>query len=312
MRLACLLTGIAGVFACAPDPNSVTAPGIAFHTDRFEGAVWSEPVNLGPLLNTSVLDANAFLATDEHAIYFVSARPGGFGGNDLWVSRRQCQTCPWEVPANLGAPINTAANEGAPTLSEDGRLLFFFTTQADGLGSADIYVSARLSTSAGGEVWGEPVNLGADVNSVDTENGSYWVREGADRVLYFNRVPPGASSDMHKVVLSPDGVPLGPAVAVPEFNTPFADQKVSIRNDGLELFLSSTRPGSLGSFNVWTATRATPQEPWPALVPLDAPVNSNDIDSQPHLMRDGRTLIFTSSRPGGFGGNDLWMTTRRE
>jgi hypothetical protein len=303
------VVALTGVLACGLDADPAAVQLVA---SRFAGSAWSAPVNLGPLINTSLADANAFLSADEHTMYFVSARPGGSGSNDLWASHRRCRACDWEAPYSLGSSVNSAAADGSPTLSEDGRLLFFFTTRDDGFGSADIYVSRRLSTGAPGEIWSAPVNLGPHVNTADTENGSYWVREGSDPVLYFNRVPTGGSSDLYKVSLSPDGVPLGAAVEVTEFNSPLADQKVSFRTDGLEVFLSSTRTGTAGSFDIWTATRHTPQDPWPALTNVGAPINTPDIDSQPHLSRDGRTLIFTSNRAGGFGGNDLWMTTRRE
>lgn len=304
-RIPGILTATVLLAACGPDSDPVA---VALQANRFAGSEWSDPVNLGPLINTNVADANAFLSADEHTLYFVSARPGGSGSNDLWASRRQCKTCAWEAPYNLGPPVNSAAAEGSPALSQDGRLLFFFTTRADGFGGTDIYVSRRVSTGADGDVWGEPVNLGPHVNTSGAEQGSYWVREGADPVLYFNK-----TADIYRTALSNDGVPLGPAVAASEFNdAASADQKVSFRTDGLEVFVSSMRAGSFGNFNIWTATRRAPQDPWPALAPLDPPVNTDDIDSQPHLMRDGRTLIFTSNRAGGFGGNDLWMVTRRE
>src|SRR5438132_3693302 len=157
------LPGLAllGLIACGTEPQRVTA---TLQANRFAGSEWSEPVNLGPVVNSSAVDANAALSPDEHALYFVSNRLGGVGGNDIWVSRRRCLECPWETPVNLGAPINSGAVEGAPTLSDDGRLLFFFSIRPDGLGSADIYVSHRTGTNDEGDVWGPPVNLGPDVN----------------------------------------------------------------------------------------------------------------------------------------------------
>jgi Tol biopolymer transport system component len=182
--------------------------------DRFAGSEWSEPVNLGPVINSSAVDANASLSPDGHELYFVSTRAGGMGpANDIWMSRRQCLSCPWEAPVNLGAPINSDAADAAPTLSENGKLLFFFSTRPGGLGNADIWVSTRLSTGADGDVWGEPVNLGPDVNTAGVENGSYYVKisgEG-DPSLYFNRIGPSGTTDIFRVFLSNDGLPLGPA-----------------------------------------------------------------------------------------------------
>ena len=284
----------------------------ALQADRFAGSEWSDPVNLGPLINSSALDGNAGLSPDGLTLYFVSARPGGLGNNDIWVSHRQCVPCDWEAPVNLGAPINSDAGEGAPTLSDDGRNLFFFSLRSGGFGSADIYVSTRVSTGPEGDSWGDPVNLGADVNTAGTENGAYYVREGGEpnAALYFNRTPSGTNLEIYRVFLTNDGEPLGPAVVVPELNSPAGDQKVAVRTDGHELLLSTNRSGGFGNFDIWSFTRQGIHDPWSAPVHLDAPLNTPDVDSQPSLSRDGRTLIFTSTRPGGYGQQDLWMATR--
>ena len=299
-----------GLIACGTEPQQVT---FTLQADRFASSGWSEPVNLGPLVNSSALDGNAGLSPDGLTLYFVSARPGGLGNTDIWVSHRQCAVCDWEAPVNLGAPINSDAVEGAPTVSEDGRMLFFFSSRPGGFGGADVYVSHRISTGADGDTWGDPVNLGADVNTVGTENGSYYVREGGESnaVLYFNRTPTGTNLEIYRVSLTNDGEALGPAVIVPELNSPAADQKVAVRTDGHELLLSTNRNGGFGNFDIWAFTRQGIHDPWSAPVHLDAPLNTPDIESQPALSRDGRTLIFTSNRPGGYGAQDLWMSTRR-
>ena len=302
--------GLLGVAACGADPQRVPS---GLQADRFDNAEWSEPVNLGPLINSSALDGNAGLSPDGLTLYFVSARPGGLGDNDIWMSHRQCVPCDWETPVNLGAPINSAAIEGAPTVSDNGQMLFFFSTRPGGFGSADIYVSHRISTGADGDVWGDPVNLGPDVNSGGGENGSYYVRQGGEpnAVLYFNRTPTGTNLEIYRVSLSNDGEPLGPAVIVPELNSPAGDQKVAVRTDGHELLVSTNRDGGFGNFDIWSFTRQGIHDPWSAPVHLAAPINTPNIDSQPTLSRDGGTLIFTSNRAGGYGAQDLWMSTRR-
>lgn len=309
--LSVLLPPLALLVGCRPESQPMS---LRLQADHFDGSEWSDPVNLGPLINTSAVDANASLSADGHVLYFVSTRPGGMGQNDIWMSRRQCLACSFEAPVNLGAPINTAAVEASPSVSDDGQLLFFFSTRPGGLGGADIYVSHRVSTGADGDVWGDPVNLGPDVNTAGPENGSYYVKvsgEG-DASLYFNRPGPSGSTDIYKVFVSHDGMPLGPAALVTELSDPAgADQKVAVRGDGHELFFASIRSGGFGSFDIYRLTRQSTSDPWSAPEHLDAPINTPDIDSQPSLSRDGRTLIFTSIRAGGFGQQDLWMTTRK-
>jgi len=309
-RILASLAPLALLVACGGESDRVM---FALQADRFASSAWSEPVNLGPVINSSAVDANASLSHDAHTLYFVSTRPGGFGANDIWKSHRQCLPCDWEAPVNLGAPVNTDAGEAAPTTSDNGRLLFFFSLRPGGFGNADIYVSHRVSTGATGDVWGAPVNLGSDVNTAGTENGSYYVHEAGEpnAFLYFNRVLPGGNLDIYRVSLSNDGVPLGPAVLVPELSDPAGvDQKVAVRTDGHELLLSAIRAGGFGNFDIWVFTRQSVQDPWSTPTHLGAPVNTPDVDSQPSLSRDGQTLIFTSIRAGGFGQQDLWMSTR--
>src|SRR5467141_1925702 len=310
-RILASLTPLALVFACDTEPERAVS---VLQADRFANSEWSDPVSLGPVVNSGFVDANASLSPNGHALYFISTRPGGFGSNDIWMSERQCLACPWEEPVNLGATINTAAMEASPSVSEDGQLLFFYSTKAGGFGSSDIYVSHRISTSAAGDVWGPPVNLGPDVNTAAAEQGSYYVKVSgeANASVYFNRPTPGGSTDIYKVFVSHDGVPLGPAVLVPVLSDPTGfDQKVSVSTDGHELFFASIRSGGFGSFDIYRLTRQSIGDPWSAPEHLDAPINTPDIDSQPVLSHDGRTLIFTSIRAGGFGVQDLWMSTRR-
>jgi WD40 repeat protein len=310
-RMCCALSSLAVLIACQPESGPMIP---VLQADRFDGSEWSEPVNLGPVVNSTALDANASLSPDGHTLYFVSNRAGGFGLQDIWMSQRQCATCDWEAPVNLGPPINTGAADAAPSVSDDGRLLFFFSGRPGGIGGLDLYVSHRVSTGATGDVWGDPVNLGPDVNTAAAEQGVYYVKVSGEgsASLYFNRPGPSGSTDIYKVFVSNDGVPLGPAVLVPELSDPAgSDQKVSVRTDGHELFFASIRSDGFGSFDIYRLTRQSISDPWSAPAHLDAPINGSDIDSQPSLSRDGSTLIFTSIRPGGYGMQDLWMTTRR-
>jgi Tol biopolymer transport system component len=89
-----------------------------------------------------------------------------------------------------------------------------------------------------------------------------------------------------------------------------AHQKIAFSTDGHELFLSAIRSAGFGGFDIYPHTRQSSSHPWSAPEHLEAPINTSDIDAQPSLSRDGRTMIFTSIRAGGSGQQDLWMTTR--
>lgn len=80
--------------------------------------------------------------------------------------------------------------------------------------------------------------------------------------------------------------------------------------DGREIVFYWNRPGGLGLTDLWAATRRSVNDAWSTPVDLGTPVNSIAQDLLPTLSRYGHTLLFTSTRAGGRGGMDIWMSTR--
>jgi WD40-like Beta Propeller Repeat len=79
----------------------------------------------------------------------VAGRPGGVGGQDVWVSTRDSDGDPWTAPANLGPTVNTAAFDGAPALSFDGTTLYFYSNRPGGSGNNDLYCTTRTPPGQG-------------------------------------------------------------------------------------------------------------------------------------------------------------------
>ena len=146
---------------------------------------WGEPVNLGSPVSSSVLDIAPSISSDGLSLFFGSERPEGYGSADLWLTTRETIHSHWDTPMNLGPAINSAANEGVPSISADGLLLFFSGAaygpfRADGCGKADLWVSTRATTS---DHWGTRVNLGQPVNSADQDVAPNISADGS--TLYF-------------------------------------------------------------------------------------------------------------------------------
>jgi hypothetical protein len=131
---------------------------------------WSAPVNLGEGVNSAFDEFLPELSKKGRSLYFASNRPGPFGGEDLWVSRRASPDDPWGAAENLGGVVNGPFNERSPALSRDGHLLFFASTRPGGLGGFDIWVSWRAHTHDD-FAWQPPVNLGSGVNSPAADFG---------------------------------------------------------------------------------------------------------------------------------------------
>jgi hypothetical protein len=223
------------------------------------------------------------------------------------VSRRASVDDPWGQPESLGTSINTGFNESAPTLSRDQHWLFFNSNRGGGP-STDIWVSWRehVHDDFG---WQTPVNLGEGVNSPQFEAGASYFEneEGGLPLLFLGKGQTANTSDIYVSELQPDGS-FGEAVLVEELSSPQADQRPSVRFDGLELFLG--RNVSPGNFDLMVSTRKTVFDAWGTPTNLGPTINSTVDDAQPHIAADRLTLFFASVRPGGCGGADLYMTTR--
>jgi len=145
---------------------------------------WSVPESFGATINSPGFEGMPSLSPDISDLYFVSDRPGGYGGTDIWVSHFSFGL--WQLPQNLGPEINTAGNESSPFISTDNHTLFFASDGHPGLGGSDLFMSRKT----GDTTWGEAINLGYPINSTFDENSIYIAPDG--REAYF-------ASDRNKV-----------------------------------------------------------------------------------------------------------------
>jgi hypothetical protein len=304
-RFAAMLTPIGMGLAL------LVATGPADSLDASGGFDWSPPLSLGSDVNSAFEDTAPHLSSDGLALYFSSTRPESQGLEDLWVSRRPNRHAPWGPAANLGPAINTLANERSPALSRNRRLLFFATDRAGGLGGFDIWVSWRPDP-ADDFGWQTPVNLGSGINTAATDAGPAFLERGPGPIpqLYLASARPGGVGGLDIYLGSVPGGWAGPTALVAELSSPQPDLTPAVRRDGLEIVFASGRPGGLGNFDLWHAFRKSIHEPWSAPRPLGPEVNTEFLEVFPSLSSDADTLVFQSARPGGYGGSDLYVSTR--
>lgn len=278
---------------------------------------WGTPVNLGSVINTTANEQHPFLSKDGLSLFFTSDRQGTLGGLDLWVSERESKDAPWGSPQNLGSVINSNTLDMAPSLSPDEHLLYFHSSRPGGSGDADLYV-ARRRDRRDNFGWEQPVNLGSVINSLCEDAGPLFYENeltGED-ILYFNSRRPvngtATCGELHiwQSIRQSDGS-WGVPTYVPELSSTARDTRIAIRRrDGLELIISTGRSGGQGGQDLWVSTRNSVLDPWGIPVNLGPTINTSSFDGAPALSFDAKTLIFFSNRPSGFGGNDLYMTTR--
>jgi Tol biopolymer transport system component len=229
----------------------------------------------------------------------------------IYASQRNSIDDPWGLPVNLGPTVNTSFEERTPNFSRDGHWMFFVSNRPGGFGGDDLWASWRTNIHDDFG-WQPPINLGAGVNSATFDAGaSYFENEEAGTpLLFFGSTRPGGpgGEDVYVSAQAADGS-FGPATLVSELSSPQADRRPTIRFDGLEIIFFSNRPGTLGGADLSASTRPTVFDTWSAPVNLGPVVNSTSNDAPAYLSADGRILFFTSDRPGGFGGLDLYVTT---
>jgi hypothetical protein len=273
---------------------------------------WGTPVNAESVagtsseLNTQFNDGCPIQSPDGLSLYMATNRPGGLGGNDIWVARRVSREDRWGAPQNLGAPVNSSANDFCPTPLPGKRLLFVSERGGPGTcGGADIY-STRLNPAHG---WEEPQDLGCQVNSAAGEAGPSYFETPSGAQLYFSSMRDGDSNIYASPQLA-DGS-FGQAVPVPSLNTASDDFRPNVRKDGLEVVFDSNRTGTLGGQDIWTSTRESISDEWSTAVDL-ADVNTSFAETRASLSWDGLTLTFGSNRPGTEGMADVYESTREK
>jgi outer membrane protein OmpA-like peptidoglycan-associated protein/tetratricopeptide (TPR) repeat protein len=105
---------------------------------RLMNGHWSAPENLGPAINTVGDEGTPFIHADNQSLYFTSSGHPGYGGDDLFVTRKGPKGV-WSKPENLGYPINTIENEGSLVIAANGKTAYYASDQADSRGGLDLY-----------------------------------------------------------------------------------------------------------------------------------------------------------------------------
>jgi hypothetical protein len=266
---------------------------------------WSEPVNLGPPINSDRGDYDISFSLDWRKSALGSDRYGTHGNDDVWYSFRDDTTQPWPDPINCGTNINTVIEDLAPCISPDGNEIYFISWERPGgYGGWDIWVSAWDSVA--GE-WGLPENLGPNVNTYGGDHCPFISFDGSK--LYFNSYArPPSGLFVSEWTGSEWAEPVWLGINLHENWT---EEDPCVTADGSTLYFTrwvsegrSTIPHLFVSY--WTETE------WGPAVELPPHINYPGAGAGRHwITPDGFRLYFGSGdRPGGMGRADIWVTER--
>jgi outer membrane protein OmpA-like peptidoglycan-associated protein len=166
------------------------------YSSRKVGNNWSEPVNLGPDINSTAWESQPSLGADGRTLYFVSTRSGGHGGSDIWKSTL-AEDGYWSLPVNIGDSINTSADEMAPFIHPDGKTLYFSSRGHMGMGGADLFVSRMYSDGN----WSKPENIGYPVNTKQDEINLIINAKGNEALISAEREKGFGNIDIYRFEL---------------------------------------------------------------------------------------------------------------
>lgn len=320
---------------------------LSWTVEAQEFGPWSVPTSLGPIVNSSCDDQHPTLSKDGLSLIFSSTRPQNPAFNScdpmlhLWVSQRDSLDSPWQKPqplTMLNSPDNSPFYDYSPYLTTDGHWLFFHSTRQEGScngGGRSELMAAHRKNRRDDFGWETPINLGCTLNTNGADNAgpAFWEDDATGTLyLYFTRNNTPANSNGFNIYVSICAADIdncnrqqlwSPGAYVGELNSQgFRNTRTAIRRrDGLEMLITSNRPGTAGGLDLWVSTRGSVQDPWSAAIDVnsdnvnkggDSLVNTAANDGAPALSWDGQTMIFYSNKAGGFGGNDLYISTRQK
>ena len=182
--------------------------GMDIWKTTFEDGKWTEPVNLGPEINTPGNEMSPFIHYDDQTLYFASDGHVGMGGMDIFVARRTENGERWSTPVNLGYPINTPGDESSLIVDASASMAYFASDRPGGFGGLDIYcfelpqsLRPTPTTCYQGKVTdaktGAP--LASDLRIVDLSSGETVANTSSDGVSgdYTISLPSGRSYAFH-------------------------------------------------------------------------------------------------------------------
>ena len=278
-----------------------------FGSEALKNPVPFEPINMGNNINTKLDEYHPSITVDGKTLVYtgkdyIGKAPNGkpIFKEDLYYSRKSTDD-DWAKSINFRGPINTRNyNEGASSISHDGKYLFFTAcNREDGLGSCDLYISLKEGGS-----WVKPQNMGSKINSGAWESHPSLSPDG--ETLYFASNRPGGKgkTDIWKSIKDENGIWQKPVNM--EINTPGSDQTPHIHADGRTFYFSSNgRPG-MGAHDIYVS-RLNEKGEYSNPKNLGYPINSEKEEFGMIADPEGRLAYYASEMDGGMGGLDLYQ-----
>lgn len=208
-------------------------------------------------------------------------------------------------PINLGPNVNGSTFEASTSMTADGLVLFLDGIRPGGQGNMDIWMITRDTVES---EWSAPVNAGYPLNTSAWDGVPSISADGL--TLFFASTRSGDMDLFTTTRRTRDDSWATPVNLGAPLNPPSTEWSPWVSADQLEVYFASDQPGGYGGLDLWRSTRSTVNDTWGQPVNLGPTINSSSDDMIPNVTADGLCMFFGSTRPGGYGNRDTWMTTR--
>ena len=228
-----------------------------FYMSYLDNNTWQKAINAGFPLNTPQNEGAQSLSSNGSYMFFTACdRPVGMGSCDIYFS--SFNNGKWSEPSNLGKPVNSSYWESQPSISADGRILFFSSSRPGGSGGKDLWYSVLNDQNK----WTTPVNMGSIINTPGDEMSPFIHFDG--RTLYFasnGRVGMGGF-DIFMTRMKSDSTWTEPQNLGYPINTYNDEMGLIIESGGQKAYYSAIRDPSNGKdifyFNLYESARPNP------------------------------------------------------
>lgn len=270
-----------------------------------------DPHNPGAAINSEYAEYSPALTADEQTLIFTRKKPlegyklredlpRDFFFEDFYVSH--LVDGEWTEAKNMGAPLNTPGNEGAQTITADGRHMYFTAcNRPDGIGSCDIYYAVKT-----GQEWSVPQNAGRPLNSSSWDSQPSVSADG--NTLYFASSREGSigSMDIWKAKKQDDGQWGDPENLGETINTSGNELSPFIHHDNESLYFASDGHPGMGGLDIFVSKRDPDTRVWSTPVNLGYPINTHGDEFSFVVGASGQQAWFASDMEGGFGRSDIY------
>ena len=171
------------------------------YVSNWQSTKYMKIQKLGVNVNGEDLETSASFSDDGNTLFFASNKPGGFGGLDLYMSRK-LPNGSWGKSQNLGPKVNTSGDEDFPFLAK-GNQLYFSSDGHPGMGGYDLHVTQWNPES---NEWGKVKNLGYPINTPDDNRTITFNKSGSHAYVSMYRKDGYGDLDIYKVIFSDQAV----------------------------------------------------------------------------------------------------------